>query len=401
MIYRVSIDAFTLTPEVAAALQAVRDDRLFAKSKVNVLAGGLAAAAVHYADTPTPQLVIVEEDADDAAMMTRLEQLAEVCEPGTRVVVIGNLNDITLYRTLLSQGVSEYLLRPVTAGQITAAIAAIFEDPNAAARGKLVAVWGARGGVGASTLAQNLAWCIGHALDEEVIYVDLDVCFGTSSMAFNVDGKQTVTDCLADPERLDQTLMERFLVNYDDCLSVLASNGDPRTAIPVDVEALDKLLDLVGRMAPVVVADLPHMWVPWTEHLLSIADELIVVSTADLVCLRDTNTLLEALAGKRREGTEIRLVLNRFEAARRTQLAPKDFEETLNMVPALLMPYEPQLFGQAGNNGRMLGDENKAHKAVELLKGFALQVAGKTPTAKKGAKAKPSLLASLLGKRGK
>ncbi len=403
MIYRVSIDAFALTPETAEVLKAVRDDRAFAKSRVNVLPGGLAAAAGHYVDTPTPQVVIVEEEEDDAILMARLEQLAEVCEPGTRVVVIGTLNDIALYRRLLEQGVSDYLLRPVSARQVVAAIAAIFEDPAAPTRGKVFAFWGVRGGVGSSTLAQNTAWAMGRALGEPAIYLDLDLAFGTSVLAFNLDAKQGVVDALANPDRLDQVLMERFLVGYDDCLEVLPSPGDPRLAADVGIDGLDKLMDLAARMGPVVVVDLPHQWAGWTEHLLLAADEVVLVATPELFCLRDSKTMLETLAPKRGEAAAPRLVLNKFDAARRTQLSPKDFEETLNLAPTLMVPFDPVLFGTAANNGQMLGEAARTHKVVEQIAGFAGQLLGRTPAvgkarARHGGKPSPKGLLAWLKK---
>jgi len=400
VIYRVSIDAFALTPEVAEVLKAVRDDRAFAKSRVNVLAGGLPAAIGHYTDAPTPQVIIVEDESDGPILMARLEQLAEVCEPGTRVVVVGGHNDIELYRTLLANGVSEYLLRPSTPRQVIAALAAILQGPAAPARGKLVGFWGVRGGVGASTLAQNVAWAMGQALREDVVYIDLDIAFGTSVLAFNLDAKQNVADALRNPERLDEVLMERFLVGYDDYLHALMSPGDPRAAVPIDIEALDKMLELAARMAPVVVVDMPHVWAGWTEHLLTSVDELVVVATPDLFCLRDAKTLLDTLGGRRGGDIAVpRLILNRFEAARRTQLSPKDFEETLNQAAALVLPFDAALFGQAANNGQMVGETAKNHKVVEQIKGFAVQLLGRAPVTKKTASkaAKPLLGKALLG----
>ncbi|MDA8233121.1 MAG: pilus assembly protein CpaF [Magnetospirillum sp.] len=383
MIYGVSIDAFALTPDVADVFKAIRDDRVFAKSRVNVFPGGLAAAVGHYADKPTPQVILVEEEDDDATLLARIDHLAEVCEPGTRVVVVGKLNDIGLYRTLLARGVSDYLLSPVTPRQVASVLGAIFDDPSAPRKGRLVAVWGVRGGVGASTLAQNIAWETARATREDVIYIDLDIAFGTSGLAFNIDTKQTVADALGNPERLDQVLLERFLVAYDDHLQVLSSPGNPRAAQPIGVEALDKLLELALRMAPAVVVDLPHLWDVWTGHLLAAADEVLAVAVPDLVCLRDTKALVEALAGKR--GDAIRLVLNRCDASRKTELSPRDFAEHLGLPPALKLPFDPALFGLAANNGQMLGETAKTHKVVELLGEFAVQLLGRAPAAKKPA----------------
>lgn len=390
MLMRVTIDAFALTPDVAEVMKAVRDDRSFAKARMEVYPGGLAAAIAYYRDKPSPQVIVVEEEDDDATLLIRLEDLAEVCEPGTRVIVIGNLNDIKLYRTLMGSGVSEYLLRPVAPRQLVDAVAALFADPTASPKGRLVVFWGARGGAGASTLAQNLAWAMGRGQAEAAVYVDLDLAFGTSLLSFNLDAKQHAAEALANPERLDAVLLERFLVAYDDGLKVLASAGDIRQCPPVTFEAVDRLLDLACRMAPVVVVDLPHLWADWTEHLLVVADEVVVVAAPDLASLRDTKALLDVLSTRRGEGAAARLVVNKIDAYKKTQLSPKDFEETLGVKPAVKLPFEPQLFGQAANNGQMLAEANRGAKINDLLSAFAVQLSGRSPT-RKGAKAKTLL----------
>lgn len=390
MLIRVTIDAFALTPETAEVLKEVRDDRLLAKSRMEVHPGGLAGAIEAYQDKPSPQVVVVEEDDDDAALLARLDQLAELCEPGTRVIVIGRLNDIKLYRTLTARGVSEYLLAPVNRTQVMDALIALFSDPTASPRGKVIAVWGARGGAGASTLAQNLAWSLSSQLGEDVAYVDLDLAFGTSVLAFNLEAKQGIAELLAQPDRLDTVLLDRFLLPYDDHLKVLSSAGDIRNNPPIGVEAVDRLLEIASRMVPALVLDLPHVWADWSEHILAAADEVVLVARPELATLRDCKALLDVVAGRRGEGAAIRLVLNGLDAAKKSQLTAKDFEETLGVKPALLLPFEPALFGEAANNGQMLGETAKSHKIVELIAGFALQLAGRGPARKAAApKRKP------------
>ncbi len=399
MLHRISADFFSLTPEAAEALAAVRDDRAFAKSRIALLPGGLEAAPAHYADRPTPQVVVVEDDGEDAVLLARLERLAEVCEPGTRVVVIGGRNDIALYRRLLAQGVSDYLLRPVTARQVATALSAIFADPSAPSRGRVVAFWSVRGGAGASTLAQNAAWAMGRSQGEAAIYLDLDLAFGTSLLACNLDAKQSVADVLAHPDRLDEVLLERFLVAYDEALSVLPSPGDLRAAGEVGLEAVDRLVDLAARMAPAVVIDLPRLWSPWTQHMLVAADEAVLVATPDLVALRDAKTMAEVLGPKRGDAAPARLVLNKLDAAKRTQLSPRDFEETLGAAPlslklALALPFDPLLFGTAANNGQMLREAGKSHKIPEQIAAFATQLLGRQPAEAK-ARARKGVLAWL------
>ena len=394
MFHRISADFFTLTPEVEAAMAAVRDDRAFAKSRIALLPGGLEAAPAHYADRPTPQVVVVEDDSEDSVLLGRLERLAEVCEPGTRVVVVGARNDIALYRRLLAQGVSDYLLRPVAARQVTAALDAIFADPAAPSRGKVVAFWGVRGGAGASTLAQNVAWALGRGQGEAAVYLDLDLAFGTSLLACNLDAKQSVADALANPDRLDQVLLERVLVAYDEALSVLPSPGDPRAAGEINPEGVDKLVDLAARMAPAVVVDLPHLWTPWTQHILAVADEAVLVANPDLFSLRDAKSMVEILGPRRGEAAPLRLALNKLDAARRTQLSPRDFEETLNLAPSLALPFDPLLFGTAANNGQMLREAAKSHKIPEQIAAFATLLLGRQPVEAK-ARARKGMLAWL------
>lgn len=397
MLIRVTIDAFALSPEVTQALNEVRDDRLLAKSRMEVHPGGLAGAIAAYQAKPSPQVVVVEEDDDDAAMLDRLDQLADLCEPGTRVIVIGRLNDINLYRTLTARGVSDYLVAPVNRAQVLDALTALFADPSATPRGKVIAVWGARGGSGASTLAQNLAWSLSNQLAEDVAYLDLDLAFGTSVLAFNVEAKQGAAELLAQPDRLDAVLVDRFLLPYDDHLKVLPAAGDLRNNPAIGVEAVDRLLDLAGQMVPALVLDLPHLWADWSEHILATADEVVVVARPELASLRDCKALLDVLSARRGEAAMVRLVLNGLDASKKTQLTPKDFEETLGVKPALLLPFEPALFGEAANNGQMLGETVKSHKVVEMIAGFAAQLAGRGP-ARKAAAPKRSPLLSWLRK---
>ena len=397
MIQRLTINAFTATAETATVLRQLQIDRALGKSEITVESGGVAAAVAHYAQAGTPKVVIVEEN-DATTLVDQLDQLAEVCEQGTKVVVIGSVNDITLYRSLIGRGISEYLLRPVTSRQITETLTGLFADPASAPKGRVIACWGARGGVGSSTLAQNLAWGLGRHLREAVVYVDMDLAFGTSILAFNIDAKQTVADALANPERLDEVLMERCMVDYDDHLQILASPGDCRIHSAIALDGLDHLVDLAARMASVVVLDIPHVWADWTEHLLSVADEVVLTATPDFASLRDSKSLVDILAPRRAGASPPKLVLNRVDPARRTQLTPKDFEDTIKLAPSLLIPWEPQLFGEAANNGQMVGEAVKSHKVIQALTQLVELVAGRAPSSRKAATKGPGLLSWLARK---
>ncbi|MBI3446777.1 MAG: pilus assembly protein CpaF [Magnetospirillum sp.] len=387
MIYRLVLDAFWSDPATAETLSQVAGDRLLAKSRLGLHPGGLAAAIAHYADLPTPQVLVVEE-TDPARLGPGLDRLAEVCVAGTKVVVIGPVNDIRLYRELMSKGVAEYLLAPVTARQILDTLSGLFAEPGAAPRGRTIACWGARGGTGSSTISQNLAWALGRHLQEPVIYMDLDIPFGTSTLAFNLDVKQSVVDALANPARLDEVLMDRCMADYDEHLQVLAAPGDGRSHSAIAVDALEHMVDVASRMAGIVVLDMPHHWAEWSEALLAGADEVVVTATADFASLRDTKTLLEQLSLRRQGMAAPRVVLNRVENGRKAQLSAKDFADTVKISPALIVPADPSLFGEAATNAQMLGEASANHKIVQALTQLAVSLSGKAAQSRPAAKAK-------------
>lgn len=383
MAYRLTIEAFCCGSDTAQSLRAAAEDRQLAKSRLNLMEGGLAAAVGHYAELPTPQVLVVEE-TDPALLRSRLDQLAEVCVAGTKVVVIGPTNDIRLYRELMAKGVADYLPAPVATRQLVDSLTGLFADPASAPRGRVVACWGARGGTGSSTIAQNLAWAASRHLGEQVVLIDLDLAFGTSILAFNLETKQSVADALANPERLDEVLMDRCMSEYDDHLQVLAAPGDGRSRAAISPDALEHMVELAARMAALVVLDIPHVWDQWSEAALAAADEVVITAIPDFASLRDTKMLLELLSPRRQGMAAPRLVLNRAENGRKAQLSAKDFAETLKTQPALVIPADPVLFGEAATEARMLGEVAVGHKISQSLAQLAASLTGKAaPPARK------------------
>src|SRR6202022_1348671 len=154
---RVSVQAFCETVETAAAVQSAGEDRRLAKAHLKIQMGGMAAAIEAYRAAPTPNVIILETEGR-SDILTGLDQLATVCDSGTRVVVIGRINDVMLYRELVRRGVSDYVLTPVNALDVVRSICGLFSAPEAKAVGRIIAIVGAKGGVGASTIAHNVAW---------------------------------------------------------------------------------------------------------------------------------------------------------------------------------------------------------------------------------------------------
>ena len=385
MILRLNIEAFSVQPETRAAFnQAAQDSRL-SRSRFAVHEGGIAAAIAHFGVNPTPHVILIEEPARDQGLMQNLEKLAEVVEPGVKVVIVGSLNDIGLYRSLVTQGVSEYLLAPPTVDQIIDALYGLYRDPTAAPRGRTIAFYGARGGVGSSSIAHNIAWLLSNQYDEPTILIDLDCSSGTANLAFNIESKQPISEVLAQWDRLDEVLFEKCLIAASDKLKILASGSDLRMAPAPAPDAIEKVVDLASGAAGFVVLDLPHVWSEWTQAAMESVDELVIVANPDLACLRDCKFLFAALAA-RRGIRPTRLLVNKMEAAKKTELAVKDFEETTNIRPVLTLPFAPDSFGNALNNGQMIGEIEKSGRAIDGLRALAGKVAGRQIAASKDKK---------------
>ena len=231
---RVSIQAFCETVETAAAVQAAGEDRRLAKAHVKIQMGGIAAATEAYRSSPTPNVILIETDSRTDDILVGLDKLAEVCDAGTRVLVLGRVNDVRFYRELTRRGVSEYLMTPIGTIDVVRAICSLFSAPDAKAVGRIIAVVGAKGGVGASTVAHNVAWAIGRDLALESVVADLDLAFGTAGLDYNQDPPQGIADAVFSPDRVDIAFVDRLLSKCTDHLSLLAA---PATLIASTISA--------------------------------------------------------------------------------------------------------------------------------------------------------------------
>lgn len=390
MNYRFSIEAFPLSKDTEAALEGLTSEREFIKSKMSVHFGGMSRAAKHYVDNPSPQFIIVEENGGSDDIHKGLEALADVVEPGRKVIVIGTINDVQSYRRLINQGVSEYLVGPVTTADIAAAITSCIKDASSTPKGRVVSFVGGRGGVGSSMLAANFAWTLANASQEEVIAIDLDFNFGTMALSLNLDPKQAVFEALSEAERIDSVLVERFMTEHGPYLSILSTVGSLKDVSEPTVEAVERLIEICRSMAQHVVLDIPRRWSGWASSALLLSDEVVVTVNPDLANLRDAKLMFDWLRG-RRGSAGTRLVVNKADVAKRNQLSTKDFQDTLGVAPNLTIGFDPTLFAQLANNGQMIGEGAKSHKMNEQLRQFAQQLGGR-----KGGTARPSPSPKLL-----
>lgn len=395
---RISIHAFCETPEAQRVMEKLSGDRRMAKANMRTTAGNVVAAANMFTSAPTPNLIILETSAKPEEMLYELEPLAEVCDPNTRVIIIGRYNDIGLYRELVRNGISEYLVHPVGMPEILSAIAGIFVDPEAAPLGRSIAFIGAKGGVGSSTIAHNCAFGISTLFSAETVLADLDLPYGTANIDFDQDPAQGIAEAVFSPERLDELFLDRLLTKCSEHLSLLAAPSLLDRAYDYERNAFQPIVEILQRTAPVSVLDIPHLWSEWTRTLLSEVDEVVITAVPDLANLRNAKNLIDALKKLRPNDKPPHLVLNQVGMPKRPEIAPSDFFEPLELEPVAIIPFDVQLFGNAANSGRMVHEVDPRSPVAETFAQLAHVVTGRV-VAKKQKKAGLGNVLSMLKRK--
>jgi pilus assembly protein CpaE len=364
------------------------------KAHLKVQMGGGAAAAEAYRASPTPNVVIIESTTRAEDQLASLDSLAEVCDPGTRLIVIGKLNDIVLYRELVRRGVSDYLINPVAVIDIVRAVSGLFNAPDAKPVGRSIAVVGAKGGVGASTIAHNIAWAIARDLELDAVVTDLDLPFGTAGLDYNQDPPQGIADAVFSPERMDANFVDRLLSKCTDHLSLLAAPATLDRTYDFNPDSFDGVFDVLRTAVPCTVLDVPHVWTGWAKRVLVAADDILVVAAPDLANLRNAKNLVDLLRSLRPNDRHPHYCLNQVGVPKRPELKAADFVKALEAEPAAVIAFEPQLFGTAANNGQMIAEVAAGHRVAETFRQLAQLVTGRSEVKR----ARGGLLTPLLGK---
>jgi pilus assembly protein CpaE len=390
---RVSVQAFCETVETAAAVQGAGEDRRLGKAHLKIQMGGIAAAIAAYNGAPTPNVIVIETENRGDEILNGLDKLAEVCDAGTRVIVIGRLNDVVLYRELVRRGVNDYLIAPIGTIDVVRSVCGLFSAPDAKPVGRFIAVIGAKGGVGASTIAHNVAWAVARELQLDTVVVDLDLGFGTAGLDYNQDPPQGVADAVFSPDRVDNAFIDRLLSKCTDHLSLLAAPATLDRVYDFSAEAFDPIVDSLRATVPCIVLDVPHQWSGWTRKTLIDADDILVVAGPDLANLRNTKNLLDLLKAARPNDRRPRYCLNQVGMLKRPEIKPADFAKALDDQAAAIIPFDPQIFGTAANNGQMIAELSSSHRVAEIFRSLAQSLTGRMESKKA-----PGLLSPLISK---
>ena len=378
---RVSVQAFCETPETAAAVQAAGEDRRLGKAHLKIQMGGMAAATEAYRSSPTPNVIVLETEPK-TDILAGLDQLASVCDAGTRVVVIGKVNDVTLYRELVRRGVSDYVIAPVAPIDVVRSICGLFSAPEAKAVGRIIAVVGAKGGVGASTIAHNVAWAIARDLALDSVVADLDLAFGTAGLDYNQDPPQGIADAVFSPDRVDTAFIDRLLSKCTDHLSLLAAPATLERVYDFGADAFDSIFDTLRATMPCIVLDVPHQWSGWTRRALIGADDILIVAAPDLANLRNAKNMYDLIKAARPNDRAPVYCLNQVGVPKRPEITASEFAKAIETAPIASIPFDPQMFGLAANNGQMIAEIASGHRTTEIFLQIAQRLTGRGETKK-------------------
>jgi pilus assembly protein CpaE len=294
------------------------------------------------------------------------------------------------------RGVSDYLISPVGTLQVVRAVCGLFSAPDAKPVGRIVAVVGAKGGVGASTVAHNIAFTIARDLVLDAVVADLDLAFGTAGLDFNQDPPQGIAEAVFSPDRVDNAFVDRLLAKCTDHLSLLAAPATLDRVYDFGADAFEAIFDSLRATVPCVVLDVPHQWAGWTKQALVGADDILIVAAPDLANLRNAKNIYDFLKAARPNDNRPLYCLNQVGVPKRPEIKAADFAKALEDEPVAIIPFDPQVFGAAANNGQMIAETASSHRTAEIFAELAELLTGRSEPKKQRSGLRP-LIEKLLG----
>ena len=375
---RITIQAFCEHSQTAELVESAVHDRRMSKVALTTHNGGLEGAIESYKSNPTPNLIIIETSAPTDDIPGALDRLAEVCDAATRLIVLGHVNDVLLYRELIRSGVSEYLVLPTSAQSIVNAISDLFAAEGAAPIGRTIGFVAAKGGAGASTVAHNVAWAISQHLRQDVLILDMDLPFGTAGLNFNQDPPHGIADALGASGKVDPTMLDRLMSKAANHINLLTAPAMLDKTFDYGERDFEQVLELAQKTTPVVVLDIPHTWTAWVRHTLATIDEIVIVAEPDLANLRNAKNLADTIKALRPNEAEPLLVINKLGIPKRPEIAPKEFAASVECKLLGQVGFDPATFGTAANNGQMLAEVAANNRANDVFRMIGMHVTGRS-----------------------
>jgi pilus assembly protein CpaE len=343
--------------------------------------GGLRNAVQSLSISASPAILLVDL-SESGDPLNDINALAEVCEPGTVVIAVGQVNDVRLYRDLLASGIHDYLLKPLAANQLRDTLTqahAVFSAPRSAdgegnKRHVATAVVGTRGGVGASTLATSLAWLFSTDHSSPTALLDLDVHFGTGALSLDLEPGRGLTDAIENPSRIDGLFIERAMIRANDNLAILSAEAPISSPLLTDGSAFVQLEEEFRQAFEMTVIDLPRNMLINFPHLLGEVNVVTLVTEMTLASARDTIRLLSWLKTNAPQAQPL-IVANKVQSGV-AEISKADFEASIERKINYTIPFDQKAATNAAKLGQTFADANRSSKAGHVMRDIAQAIAG-------------------------
>ena len=398
--------AYVCDETTAETLRPIAVEMGWAPEKVNK--GGLRNAVQSLSVSASPQILFVDL-SESGDPLNDINALAEVCEPGTVVIAAGQVNDVRLYRDLVVSGIQDYLLKPLNPDMLREAFTnaqSILNAPKAVDAGTerahiSTAFIGARGGVGASSLATSVAWVLSEKGARTTALLDLDVHFGTGALSLDLEPGRGLTDAIENPSRIDGLFIERAMVKSSETLSVLSAEAPINSPVLTDGAAFYQLQEEMRSAFECTVVDLPRNMLVIHPHLMTDIQIAVVVTELTLAAARDTIRILSWMKSNAPQ-TQVVVVANRVQAVGQLEISRKDFEGSIERKIDFLINFDQKLAAQSAKLGKPFAEAGKGNKTIQPILDLAAKLMAAGDSAEpsdSGAKKKPAAKgASLMGK---
>lgn len=347
-------------------------------TKTEIRQGTVSEATAYLAKQASPETLLVEVTSVEKAA-DELDALADVLNPATKVIVTGTIDSMRFYHWLMEIGIHEYLLAPFTETELVQALKAKV-DPSQKTQEtkpkeqKLVAVIGARGGVGTTTVAVNLAAMLARDHAQETALFDLDAYFGSVALTLDVEPGRGFRDAMEKPDRVDGLFLDRVMVKPFPNLSVLSAEEPLTETLTTQATAGETILAALRSKFPFIVVDVPRQMSAFSRYILAQADYVIVVAEPQLGSLRDALRIKDYLTDGLKRPAPV-VLLNRVGMAAKHELPLKDFAKHYGQAPKLILPYMLDAVA-ATADGTLLIDNPKAKPALAPLASVAAKLVG-------------------------
>jgi pilus assembly protein CpaE len=348
-----------------------------------VVRGGITKCIQYLYEERSPNVLIVDISGIDLPL-SEIHRLAEVCEPGVTVIAIGDRNDIGLYRDLQQAGISDYIVKPLTPYIIAKSVQAAMEGQRVARisekLAKLVAVVGARGGVGATSISVNLAWHLANRQNRRVALLDLDLQNGDCGIMLSIKPTSGLREAFENPIRLDSIFVERAMTLHGERLFILDAEESLADDVQITNEGIEALMGVLRSQFHYLIVDIPRVTGPAFRKVLQMADVRVIVLDPTLRAIRDTVRIRELFP----EDAEHRnmLVVNRNGEGGKGAMTVQEIESALEVHPKVVIPFLPRLFSATLSKGQIPAEAqgSYSHAIGEL----AADISGRTREQRRG-----------------